>query len=44
MYKSIDVSMFACIIYVCMHVHIYGGKNLYVCVQANVHESICICI
>ena len=31
MHKSIDVSMCACIIYVCMHLHIYGGKNPYIC-------------
>ena len=27
MYNSIDVSMYACIIYLCMHVHMCGDKN-----------------
>ena len=31
MHNSIHVSMFAYIIYVCMHVHMYAGKNPYVC-------------
>ena len=31
MHKSIHVSMCACITYVCMHVHMHGGKNPYVC-------------
>ena len=33
MHKAIDVIMCACIIFVCMHVHMYGGKNPYVCRQ-----------
>ena len=32
MYKSVNVSMSVCIIYVCIHVHMYEGKNPYVCV------------
>ena len=31
--------MWACIIYICMHVQ-YGGKNTYVCIQENMLESI----
>ena len=31
MHKSIEVSMCACIIYVCMHVHMFGSKNPYAC-------------
>ena len=34
MHKSIDVSMPACIIYVCMHVHVYGDENPYVFIYA----------
>ena len=33
MHKSRDVSMCVYIIYVCMHVHMYGGMNLHVCRQ-----------
>ena len=35
MHKTIDVSMCACIIYVCMQVHMYGGKNPYVYIKAQ---------
>ena len=45
MHKSIDLSMCACIIYVCMHVHIYGDKtHMYVCMYVVMFECICICI
>ena len=46
MHKYIHVSMCACIIYVCVHVHMYVGKNPYacmhICMYASMHKSICI--
>ena len=37
MHKS--TCKYMCIIYVCMHVHMYRGKNPYACIRANMHES-----
>ena len=44
MHKSVHVSMCACIIYVSIHEHMYGGKNPYVCMYVDKHPQGCICI
>ena len=44
MHKSIHVSLCACIIYVCMHIHMYGGKNQYVSMNVDRHAQVCICL
>ena len=38
MHESVHVSMSKCIIHVCMHLHMYGGKNAYVFRQT------CLCL
>ena len=36
----INLYMFVCMHHICMHLLMYGGKNLYVSINTNMHESI----
>ena len=44
MYKFINVNMCACIIYVCVHVQMYRGKNPHACMYVGKHTQVYSCL